>query len=818
MAESIFDTNSITTIEELEKVSEDLYSDTITVPAGTTSDEWKGILGTKGITEVVDSEGNKYYIRIVNTNDNPTGGVKYSNQMVEIKNLNGDLYEITNKGGLIGTAIRGYDMFSALSEVGTRYIFNSVANGMGLALNYDDPNFREFFTDLSDSITDGLFDGNTLPILYKVGEDGIKGYIDGQTYQQIVQYMIDNHIATVVEYEDMESYNPREHTLRVNRGGDVQAMIGQVIASFYLKSPMNKIGLMPTYGALKNAIDNRMTLIKATCQSVHNVVPNTWHIEIANSPNKNSIGITVEGYYISNSFVFTNTDRDYFSTRDIPSTSGLKYSFTGYWRFGLEQGWDEGGAIWYGADEIAINDNTTVYPVPRTEEHPYGIAGFYERRIDNPPINDSYTAGASNFNADYGTNEIPPNIPVTRLPNAPFIMKGKEPPTPQDYIKVIDPVEEPIENDDPIDPTPSNPVTYYQIPISDDDTKTIINNDNRTINNYYYYYTTPNVSDVGDVVPPQKSVVTGESNDLYTIYNPSLDEIKAFGSWLWSSNVIEILKTIFQNPLDGVLSLQIIYGTPSVGDRKLIKCGYLTCPTAGASEGGVKVVNDQYIEVDCGTKGLYEFFGDARDYAPYTEVQIFLPFIGFMPLDIYEVMASTMQVKYLIDVLTGTCVASIIVTKDGVSKVLYTYNGNCAVQLPLSSADKSALITGALGGAVRGGDFGARVGGMEGAIGGAIVGGLVGGFTSGISINKSGNMSGNAGALGIKKPYLVVKRYRNHSAANYNEIMGRADNTRCLIGEMSGFSQFTALRLNIRNATEMEIKEIETLLHEGIFV
>ena len=56
-------------------------------------------------------------------------------------------------------------------------------------------------------------------------------------------------------------------------------------------------------------------------------------------------------------------------------------------------------------------------------------------------------------------------------------------------------------------------------------------------------------------------------------------------------------------------------------------------------------------------------------------------------------MDRTVSIKYDIDVLTGCCIARIIVD----NQMLYTYSGNCAVQLPISSANYSSMISSMIG-------------------------------------------------------------------------------------------------------------------------
>ena len=311
---------------------------------------------------------------------------------------------------------------------------------------------------------------------------------------------------------------------------------------------------------------------------------------------------------------------------------------------------------------------------------------------------------------------------------------------------------------------------------------------------------TPTPSDSGGGL-----VGSGSNNGLWSIYNPTINELKSLGGYLWSSNIIEILQKFLNNPMDCIISLHMIYATPSTNGKQNIILGYLD---SGVS---ANVVSNQFINIDCGSVNTVEYFGDARDYvSPYTDVECYLPFIGIVKLKTEDIIGSNINIIYTLDVLTGAILCKIFVTKNGAKQQLYTFNGNASVQIPLTGSDRTRLLSGAITGAVAG----ITTGGLIGAVAGGVAGGLMGGT----SIERSGNFSANSGALGIKKPYLIISRKTPYDADNYNDYYGYPSNKTVVLNNCKGFTRVKDIHVNIPNATNEEKIEIETLLKNGIII
>ena len=315
--------------------------------------------------------------------------------------------------------------------------------------------------------------------------------------------------------------------------------------------------------------------------------------------------------------------------------------------------------------------------------------------------------------------------------------------------------------------------------------------------------------DGGDTPTPIIPAIGAQATGFVALYNPTQSQLSAFSQYLWSNDFIENFKKLFSNPMDAIIGLHLIYATPSRGDVAEIVCGY--------SHSGVmsNTVNSQYIEIDCGSIKVNRYFGNVLDYAPYTKLQVYLPFVGIVDLDTNEIMNGTLNIKYRIDVLTGSCLARLKITRGDYKAELYNFAGNCAVQLPISGGSYSGIIANAIGVA---GSIGATI-----ASGGSLAPVLVGSAVSSAvnshtNVSHSGSLGSNAGALGIMKPYLIITRPKPAEANNFNEFYGKPSNKTVRLSSCSGYTRIKEVHVDNIVATDNELSEIEQLLKEGVII
>lgn len=326
-------------------------------------------------------------------------------------------------------------------------------------------------------------------------------------------------------------------------------------------------------------------------------------------------------------------------------------------------------------------------------------------------------------------------------------------------------------------------------------------------------------------IPPQNPVTTGtgeppalvppsgSASALWSVYHPTQAQVNSFGAWLWTDNIITQIQQLLQNPMEGIITLHKVFAPPVDSGQGTIVVGRLDSEVPSAT------VNQQYVTVDCGEIDCVEQFGNVFDYSPFTNISIYLPFIGIAPLSVNDIMRSKIHVKYGVDVFTGVCLAMVEVSRDGNTVNMYQYAGVASVEYPLTGTVHNGLITGIMG--MVGGFATIATAGAAApvAAAGGVAAAGAGALTTGRqSQSRSGNFSGNAGAMGIKTPYLIIERPQTKVAYTFPELAGYPTNKSLVLRECSGHVVVKHVHVEGVNATQGELMEIENLLQSGVLV
>ena len=309
--------------------------------------------------------------------------------------------------------------------------------------------------------------------------------------------------------------------------------------------------------------------------------------------------------------------------------------------------------------------------------------------------------------------------------------------------------------------------------------------------------------------------VSSVSAGFVSLWRPTMAKLQQLSNFLWTSDWVDNLKKLFGDPMDCIISIMAYPFNVSSGGSGSVKAGYID--TGITMEG----ITNQYQSFDMGAISYGSYWGNALDFDPYTKVQIYLPFIGFRSLNVNDVINTTMQLDYRIDLLTGTCVAWL---QCGTS-IRYEWSGHVGTQIPVTAANYRGMLSSAIGVAT---SVGAGiVAGVSG--GGAIAGGLIAngisqaasGVASGNAkptIERSGSMGGAASLMGMLQPFLLFQRPKTSLPSNYNYNYGYACNKYLKLGNCKGFTQVEHMHLQVEGATDDEMKEIENILHKGVFI
>lgn len=315
-------------------------------------------------------------------------------------------------------------------------------------------------------------------------------------------------------------------------------------------------------------------------------------------------------------------------------------------------------------------------------------------------------------------------------------------------------------------------------------------------------------SDTGDDIDvPALPTLSAVDTGFITLFNPSLAELKSLAAYMWAGLFdISTFKKIFADPMDCIIGLSIVPVAVPSGTAAEVKVGNIGTGI------NITTASAQYVELDCGTLNVQEFWGAYLDYDPYTKFEIYLPYIGTHPINADDIMGKTIQVVYHVDILSGACNAYL---KCG-GTVLYTFIGQCASSIPITGNDWTNVINGVLSIAGAIGTMVATGGTTAPMAAGTIASTAVNGFKS--NVEKSGSMSGTGGMLAIQKPYLICTRPRQARPAYQNMYLGYPSFITSLISELSGYTEIEEIHLENIPATANEIIELESILKGGVIL
>lgn len=326
-----------------------------------------------------------------------------------------------------------------------------------------------------------------------------------------------------------------------------------------------------------------------------------------------------------------------------------------------------------------------------------------------------------------------------------------------------------------------------------------------------------------DILPPFGD---GQNPDgIIAVYNPPVNTLRSFAQWLWVTWPQAGLDKIWNNPFDGVISLFELYCTPPVIGSRNIRSGFL-------DSGINSPVIERYTTINCGSLIVPEYWNNYLDYAPYTQVSIYLPFIGIVNVDANDIVGHSVNITYNIDCYNGSCIAMITVAKAGpdgevYNCLAYQYSGNCAVDVPLSGGSQAAI---------KGAIINATAVGIGGLIMGAASmksGKLLSGASDVIqaaehalssvmsarsSVQKSGSFGASFGAMGAKRPYIMVKRPVQVVVRNYNELYGYQAHKAVTVGQCRGFIRCREVHVESATASDAEKNKIAQMLKDGVWI
>lgn len=312
-------------------------------------------------------------------------------------------------------------------------------------------------------------------------------------------------------------------------------------------------------------------------------------------------------------------------------------------------------------------------------------------------------------------------------------------------------------------------------------------------------YTPPEDND--DDPNHEEEVVIETSGALASCYSMTKERLQSLGNFLFSSGFLDNILLINNSPIENILSIKAIPFTIS-GTSENIKLGNVDTGIFGDK-------CSECLKYTLGSFTINEKYHSFLDYAPFTSVEIYLPFIGLCDLDVNVLVNRTITINYIVDCITGSLKVQLLYN----SKPLYQFNGTIGVDIPIASSNRAQVELGLLSSGI-------------GAIGSIASGNVMGAVYSGLNMassqyhtNTSGTASANTEFHNNRTCYIIINRPKADVINAYNSTHGKPCNLTKRLGNLTGMTKVNKdVQLKNISCTEEERNLIREMLTNGIIL
>lgn len=297
------------------------------------------------------------------------------------------------------------------------------------------------------------------------------------------------------------------------------------------------------------------------------------------------------------------------------------------------------------------------------------------------------------------------------------------------------------------------------------------------------------------------------------IYKVTEPQMIAFRKWLWSSDWQDNIKKIRTDPMQNIIGISIVDLDINTASESNIYVGNVKSDATGS------IIANSFIEVDCGSITLDEYYGTFADYEPFAATTLYLPKVGFVQIPSDVVMNNAIKVVYHIELSSGEglCYVYITNSRDGFSYVWNTYTCHITSNIVLSAQDHTQQLT-ALGSAIVNTSVAAAgaIANPFNAVTSALSSCIDVATTKNPTMTK-GNVGNMSAILCYKKPYIMINRTNLTKPSSFQENNGYLINYTAKIGEHTGFLKTRDFHVEF-NAPYSHKVELERMLNEGVFI
>lgn len=307
----------------------------------------------------------------------------------------------------------------------------------------------------------------------------------------------------------------------------------------------------------------------------------------------------------------------------------------------------------------------------------------------------------------------------------------------------------------------------------------------------------------------------------YWLTGANLDDLQA---WIFGETFLNDIRRLWNDPAEYLINISYYPFNGYLHDVNNVQQANISIGNLTSDISAFAMGNGYNAKFRGGTYQLKEYYGTYLDYAPYTSVEMYIPYIGYKQLNVNDIMGKTLELIYAVDWDTNTLTATIMAD----DKPLTMYSGAFGVKLSLSGSNANQIAetiaqgiigtvttTGmAIAAGVTGNPVGAIAGGVK-----AAEGALNTLFNIQNSPRQFGTPTPSTGVYNTQIPHLIIHRPMTAEPEAYKNLLGYSAGYSGIVSEFSGFLKCRSVQISGSDTISgAEQLEIINLMKGGIFI
>lgn len=202
----------------------------------------------------------------------------------------------------------------------------------------------------------------------------------------------------------------------------------------------------------------------------------------------------------------------------------------------------------------------------------------------------------------------------------------------------------------------------------------------------------------GGITPIVTPSFARTSLKLYCMTNARATEVTKYVN---NSDFLNTISKLFTADLsDLVISIRMYpfdvyeHDRSSTTPSQVMIGGYVVQDSSHYGMTESQISSSYDCRFDLGSVTISPYYNNYLDYAPYTKLELWLPFIGFVDLDNSIVMGKTIKIEYVINLYTG--VATVYILCNGT--IIQTKEGSIGIEIPFTKSNNDEIVRNILSG------------------------------------------------------------------------------------------------------------------------